>query len=157
MEYHVAETFYTDPHHNIVGFHIDEAVYAPLYYGYGGPGEYADRRWYARHIEGTIANRAPDTVLVLVKASPDVIARRMKENPHKNGVLQEKDIEHVLQRFEEEFGSSFIRVKFSLDTSTATVEESLAEFVESLEPHLPDADRLKIMSRQLSRLSTIQE
>ena len=29
MEYHVADTFYEDPHHNQIGFHINEAVYAP--------------------------------------------------------------------------------------------------------------------------------
>ena len=47
MDYHLSPAFYGDDHHNMVGFHIDEAVYAPLYYGYGGPDEYADRAWQA--------------------------------------------------------------------------------------------------------------
>ena len=51
MEYHLSPSFYGDPHHNSVGFHIDEAVYAPLYYGYGGAGEYGDRVRTARRTE----------------------------------------------------------------------------------------------------------
>ena len=42
----------------------------------GGP-----RSRYARTIEATFMERAPDTALVLVKAAPEVIARRMKEGP----------------------------------------------------------------------------
>ncbi len=153
MEYHVAEVFYEDRHHNNVGFHIDEAVYAPLYYGYGGAGEYADRHSYVRTVERTIQRHAPDTVLVLVKASADVIARRLKENPHKNGLVQETDIDHVLERFQQEFDGSSLRHKIVLDTSTATVGETLAEFVEKIEPHLTQDDRLSMMSRQLAKLS----
>ena len=39
--------------------------------------------------------KAPDTVPILVKASPEVVTRRRKENPHPSGVVQEKDIEHI--------------------------------------------------------------
>ena len=42
MEYHLQPGFYGSPHHVMVGFHIDEAVYAQLYYGYGGHDEYGD-------------------------------------------------------------------------------------------------------------------
>ena len=59
MEYHVSPTFYSYDHHNLVGMHIDEAVYAGLYYGYGGDGEYADRKQYARHVEETMIERRP--------------------------------------------------------------------------------------------------
>ena len=87
---------------------------------------------------------APDTVLVLVKASPEVIARRMRENPHREGLLQEKDIEHVLEAFEEEYERSFIRRRFVLDTSTATIDETLAEFVEKYQPFFSNADLLRL-------------
>jgi len=63
----------------------------------------------------------------------------MKEDPHQNAVLQEKDIELVLQRFEEEYWDSLIRRRFSIDTSTATVEESLNEFVSQITPLLTEA------------------
>lgn len=142
MDYHIADTFYGDPHHNMVGFHIDEAVYAPLYYGYGGPGEYADRMRYARMMEHHILEKAPDTVLVHVKASAEVIARRMAEEPHDLALVKEPDIEKVLQRFEEENGWSFFRRKFAVDTSEATVEETL----EQIEPHLTDQDRLRMLT-----------
>ncbi len=50
IEYHLAP-FEGSKDHIVVGFHIEEAVYAPLYYGYGKPREYGDRSWFARHID----------------------------------------------------------------------------------------------------------
>ena len=146
MEYHVASNFYGGDHHNMVGFHIDEAVYAPLYYGYGGEGEYADRKQMARSVEAHIMEVALDTVLVLVKASPEVIASRMKENPHDRALVKENDIDRVIQRFEEENERTFIRRKFTLDTTSVSVEESMAEFVDKFEPHMTEADRLRILT-----------
>ena len=124
---------------------FDEAVYAPLYYGYGGPGEYADRSWYARHIEADIMHKAPDTVLVHVKADADVIRKRMKENPHNFSLLQDKDIETVLAGFAHHYEVSFLRHKFDIDTSTSSIGESICEFVGKLIPHLQSEDRQKIM------------
>ena len=145
MEYHVSPTFYSYDHHNLVGMHIDEAVYAGLYYGYGGDGEYADRKQYARHVEETMIERAPDTVLVLCKASPDVIRRRMNENSHPNAVVQEKDVDMVVARFEEEYELSRFGNKITVDTGTQSVEESLAEFVSKYEPFMTDADRVRML------------
>ena len=128
MEYHLSAAFYGDSHHNLVGFHIDEAVYAPLYYGYSleEDGYAKSRSRQGRLTESHIMEVAPDTVLVLMKASPEVIARRMREDPHREGLLQEKDIEHVLGAFEEEYDRSFILRRFVLDPSTATLDETLA-------------------------------
>ena len=81
-------------HHRL---HVDEAIYAPLYYGYGGPGQYSDRVRNVGHIEEAILKTAPHTVSVLVKAEPDVIRRRMKESPHEDALVQDKDLEYVLQ------------------------------------------------------------
>ena len=148
IEYHLQPSFYSDPDHNMTGFHIEEAVYAPLYYGYGGKGEYAERTTLARAAETTIMAEAPDTVLILLKASAEVIAQRMRDTPNPGGVLQEKDIEYVLQRFEEEYQGSLIRRTFVLDTTAATVEETLAEFVEQIELYLTDADRLRMLAHQ---------
>jgi hypothetical protein len=151
MEYHVSPTFYSYDHHNLVGMHIDEAVYAGLYYGYGGDGEYADRKQYARHVEETMIERAPDTVLALCKASPDVIRRRMNENPHPNAVVQEKDVDMVVARFEEEYELSRFENKFTVDTGTQSVEDSLAEFVCKYEPYISDADRMKMLVQGAKR------
>ena len=93
-------------------------------------------------------DRAPNTVLVLVKASPEVIASRMKENPHRFPIVQEKDIEYVLGRFEDEYNKPLIRNKFALDTSTATVDETLAEFALAIKPHLTEADPAKMIAHR---------
>ncbi len=148
IHYHLVPDFYGDPDHNLVGFHIEEAVYAPLYYGYGRKGEHSYRTRFARSVERNIMEVAPDTVLVLLKASPDVIARRMRENPHPRQVVKEADIEHVLERFDEEFGVTLIRRQFILDTSTATVDETLQEFVNKNELYLTDSDQRRILTHQ---------
>lgn len=143
--YHLNPSFYGDHDNIMVGFHIEEAVYGPLYYGYG---ENAGRSAIARGVESQIKEKAPDTVLVLLKASQEVIAQRMKSNPHPRGVLKEEDIERVLARFEEEYGSSILRYRFTLDTSTATVDETLQQFVDHMRPHLSERDRTRLLAYQ---------
>ena len=59
MNYHFHSAFYSDPDHNLVGFHLEEAVYAPLYYGYGGRGEYGDRAALARAFDEEVMQHAP--------------------------------------------------------------------------------------------------
>ena len=149
MHYHLSPDFYRYTHHNLVGFHINNAVYGPLLFGFGEDGPVM--RKFTQNIDHDIMKMAPDTVLILVKASPEVIASRMKENPHQNSLLQEKDIELVLQRFETELNLSSITFeqKFTLDTSTATVEETMAEFVEQYQPRMSEVNRLKILTRRL--------
>ena len=127
-----------------IGIHIEEGIYGPLYYGYGGPGELGDRQTIAKSLEQRILNYAPETVLILVKASPEVIAKRMKENPHKYPVVPERDISDVLQKFEEAYQNSSIKHKITLDTSTATIDETVAEFVEKIRPHLTEAELMKL-------------
>ena len=143
LEYHVQPTFFTDGNHSVTGLHIEDAVYGPLYWGYGGPGELGDRSVVSRQIEDRVLEDGTDTVLILMKASRDVIAGRMRENPHESSPMQEKDIDHVLQRFQEEYDKSRIPNKFTLDTSTATVEETVADYAEKIEPYLSESDRLK--------------
>jgi hypothetical protein len=141
LQYHLHPSFYKAPDHIMVGAHIEEAIYGPLYFGYGAAGQYADRGVAARHYEEQILDLAPDTVLVLVKASPEAIAWRMEDNPHHNGVLLPKDIKTVLGRFEEEHEASLLRYKVAIDTSDATVQGSLEELISKIRPFMPDADR----------------
>jgi hypothetical protein len=149
MEYHLAESFYRGAHHVMVGFHIDEAVYAPHYYGYGGPDEYSDRAMSARFIEGQILDIAGDTVLVHLKASPETIRERMKKEPRESGLVKDDDIDYILQRFEEEYARSFLRQKIQIDNTDLTPEQALARFVEEIQPHLSEADRARILTRTL--------
>ncbi len=146
MNYHFHKEFYADPDHNLVGFHIEEAVYAPLYYGYG-EGTYTATSM-ARAMDKDIMEHAPDTVLILLRARLEIIAQRMQQQPHERQVVQEKDIEHVLQRFEEEYNATLIRKKFALDTSDVPVEETLGEFAAQIKKHLSQADRLRLLAHQ---------
>ena len=98
----------------------------------------------ARRFESEMLARAPGTVLVLLKAGPEVIRRRMKEAPHTHQIVREEDVEHVLARFEEEFEASLIQRRIVLDTSTATVEQTLAEFLEAHEPFMSREDRQRM-------------
>ena len=151
MEYHLSHSFYSSPHHVLVGFHIDEAVYAPQYYGYGKHDEYGDRARSARRTEGEILEIARDTVLILVKASPEAIRERMAAEPREFGVVKEKDIELILQRFEEEHERSFLRQKIEIDNTDLTPEETLSKFVEGIQPHLKEGDRARILTRDLPK------
>jgi hypothetical protein len=148
-----------------MGFHIEEAVYAPLYYGYGGENSGSpirsakgQRSEMARKLEEVILERAPNVVLVLMHAAPEVIRERMAApvdtrtgprdsepfGPPTARVVQEGDIEHVLERFEEEYSSSLIQNRFTLDTSTASIDETMAEFVKKAVPLLSAEDRHQI-------------
>ena len=146
INYHFNPAFYSDNDHCLVGFYYSEAVYAPLYYGYGRPGEYADRANMVRACDHEVMQIAPDTVLVLMKASPEVIRQRMASHPEHKSVLQEKDIESVLNRFDELFAGTLIRRKFTLDTSTSSIEETLAEFLKNMQPHFTQNDRLRMLT-----------
>ena len=146
FDYHLGPQLYRDSDHILVGFHIEEAVYAPRYYGYGRTGEYGDRASLARHMDLEIMQRAPDTVLIHVKASPEVIRERMRTEPHERTVLKEEDVDAVLDEFQYHFSHSLLRYRMTLDTSEATVEQTKAEFVEQIGPHLSDADRLRMQA-----------
>lgn len=149
MEYHLSESFYSGAHHVLVGFYIDEAVYAPKYYGYGGPDEYSDRALSARKIESHIMRIAGDTVLIHLRASPEAIRQRMQKAPRKFGLVKDEDIEYILQRFQEEYKRSFLRQKIQIDNTVLTPEQTLAAFVERIQPHLSEADRARILTRNL--------
>ncbi len=99
------------------------------------------------HFSVPSSELSPNTVLVLFKANAEVIARRMREVPHTHQVVQEKDIANVLERFEEEVEASLIQKRIVLDTSSSTVTETMAEFVENYEPFFSNADLLRRRQR----------
>ena len=157
LNYHISTHFFSHRDHNLMGHAIEEAVYAPLYYGYGGEdsqapfrGPAGQRTEMARTMEKLILERAPNVVLAMLKAEPEVIRRRIREHDSGQGddpfrgVVKEADVELVLQRFEDEFAASLLPVKFVLDTSTASVGETLAEFLERAKPHFSAADRERL-------------
>lgn len=129
-----------------IGHHIDEMIYAPMYFGYGRPGEPGDRRVEAQSVEQALMKYMPETVLVLMRASVDVVRSRMRTAPHADGVVRDEDIEVVLQRFEEEFARSAILNKFTLDTTDSTAEETFEEFLCKMEPYWTEGDRLRMLT-----------
>lgn len=129
----------------MVGYVFDEAVYGPLYWGYGGADEVVSRSTYGRYLEHRLLQSAPDVVLVHVTARAEVIADRMGRQPHPHGLLREQDIDHVLARFAGEVKKSLITNKIRLDTSDVSVEKTLVQFVEKMDPYLTSEDRIRIL------------
>jgi hypothetical protein len=148
LHYHTHPALYSDPDHNLVNWYYGDAVYGPLYYGFGGPGQPADRQVMARSYDAMVTNAAPDTVLVLLKATPEVIRKRREADPNPQPYPHDEHIELVLRRFEEEFQRSLIRRKIALDTSEATAEETLNDFLRQVKPLLTSDDRLRILAHR---------
>ena len=149
LYYHIFP--HKDPDHQflMVGLHIEDAIYAPLYFDYGIQGDFdVDRSLVMRIVEEDLLRFRPDTTLLLLKARPEVIARRMREAPHDPSVLQEKDIDYVLDRFEAEFETSRMQNKIVIDNSNSTPEETLAECITRYEPFLSQADKVSILVKK---------
>jgi hypothetical protein len=130
----------------IIGHYIEDSIYADLYYDYGREGQAGDRIIHCKNIEQQVLKYTPQIVLIQVKATPEVIAQRMRENPHPHSLVPPQDIELVLRRFDEEYRRSSIPRKFTLDTSSATVKETVAEFVTKIEPYLTLTDRIRLLT-----------
>ena len=153
LYYHVQPGSFDVPDWMVIGLHIEDAVYGPLYFGYGGDGDRHDRKVVSMQVERAIMRFAPDVVLVHVKASPEVIARRMKESPHEPGLVPEKDVPTVLRLFEEACSRSTLRHRITLDTSKGSLRDTVAEFAGKVEPMLTDTDRLRILAHQALKRS----
>ena len=105
-----------------VGFHIEEVIYDPLYFDF-------TPRINPREVEASLPS---DTILLLLRASPDAIQDRRERCPHKYNVIQTADIPEVLAKFEAEYQHSLIPRKIAIDTTNLTPNEVLAEFVSSV-------------------------
>jgi len=145
LYYHTSYPAKPDMTSLLIGLHVDEAIYGPLYYGYGAPGQMGDRQVIAKHIEHRIVQYTPETILVHVKARPEVIRQRMEDSPHGNPVVKGTDVEHVLTRFEEEVFASLLMNKLTVDTSDSTVAESVAKFALKVRPFLTQEDLSRIL------------
>jgi hypothetical protein len=118
------------------GFHIEEAVYGPRYY-YPGI-----RIRPAREFEPEMPE---DTLLVLLTAQPEVLRRRMRQDPHDYPIVPESDVEEVQAQFEQEFGASWIQHKLRIDTSALAGDQLLHQFLAASLTHLNTRDALTRM------------
>ena len=150
MNYHMPNSRRADDY-IVVGFHIEDAVYAAPFFGYGHEKEPQGglRTKYARHLETEFMEQAPDTGARLRQglAGGDSGANGSESTPvlHR---AEEKDIEPVLADFETEFERSVIHAKIVIDTSEATVEESVDELQLALRGHLTIEDLRRMVVRK---------
>ena len=151
ITYHVQPDALRNPDYVSIGLHIENGIYAPIYFDY----YVGDSAWMKRavidHIEEVILEFAATMPLVLVKASPKAIKERMKAGPHHNQVISEDDIGRVSDEFEAEFERSAIGNKLTIDTTEGTPEETLERFLEQFEPHFTESDTLRILTHRASQ------
>ena len=148
LYYHVQAGTFNNPDGMVVGGHIDDAVYGPMYFGYGGKGQAHDRELVAHQVEKTILHFTNDTVVVHVTADTDVIKQRMKDDPHENGIVKEGDIDKVKTRFEELVAWSLLGWKIQLDNSGA-ISDTMEQFEQKIEPYLTNGDRSRITAHMM--------
>jgi len=147
MYYHIHH--YVQEDDLSVGFHIEEAVYARRYYGYGLDGEQFDRNNVFVGIENRIKQITTDPIITVhMVASPDIIESRMfalKDHPeHTNSPLQVEDIEDVMADYQYFISKSDIGPVVKVDTSIDTPEDTLEEVVTLLDPYFTKTDLERI-------------
>ncbi len=154
LYYHIQPNIWNGPDWLSIGHHIDDGVYGPLYFEYGGVGQPHDRVVVGGQVEQSILRFADDVMLVHVKASAEAIAERMRSSPHPDSHLKEEDIPAVLTAFEEACERSLLKHKIVLDTSDSTVEETMAEFEAKIEGFLSEADRSRMAAHGRSKIGS---
>jgi hypothetical protein len=126
-----------------VGFFSEDTIYGSLYYGYDS------RALALRHGRELEKELPHDTILVLLKASPEAIAKRMNADPHEYQVIKKEDISLLLEKFNEEFRASAIHAKIQIDTTDLTPEQVLEEFLRQARArYLASEDLLRIMMNE---------
>lgn len=126
-----------------VGFYFEDAIYGPLYYGYDS------RALVIRHGRELEKELPHDTILVLLTASPEAIAKRMAADPHEYQVIKMEDTPLLLEKFNEEYRASAIHAKIQIDTTELTPDQVLEEFLRQARArYLASEDLLRIMMNE---------
>ena len=152
MYYHIHH--YVQEDDLSVGFHIEEAVYARRYYGYGLDGEQFDRNNVFVGIENRIKQITTDPIITVhMVASPDIIESRMfalKDHPeHTNSPLQVEDIEDVMADYQYFISKSDIGPVVKVDTSIDSPEDTLEKVVTLLDPYFTKTDLERIKNHKV--------
>lgn len=147
---HLHPDIFREPDVLFINGHYADTVYAPIYYGYGESGSFADRRKRAREWDRELLALAPDTILVMISATSATIRNRMSLDPRPRGILTAEHVDDVIGRFYQEYEDSFITKKISIDTSDEDVHKSLDEFVTKVRPYLSDIDLVRMLRAKRS-------
>ena len=134
-----------------IGLHIEEAIYARKYFGYGQKGEPFDRDIVFGQVERRIKQITTDPIIIIhLTADAEVIARRLSEMSdsaqHTNSPLKREDIPEIKSEYERLIARSDIGPKIHVDTSTDTPDETLKKITKLIEPHFTEHDRERIRS-----------
>jgi len=149
---HLHHKLFKDADVMFINHYYADAVYAPIYYNYGSKGSFADRISRAREWDSELLEIAPDVVLVLVKASADIIRKRLKENCVSSDILQSRDVDNILKDFQQQYDDSLITRKFVLDTTRMSIDEMLEQFKIKIRPYLTKSDNCRILNQRSSFL-----
>ena len=131
IAYHV-KLLHRFSHILLGGFHIEEIVYGPRYY-------YPGINIEIREWEPEMPN---DTILVHLHASVETIQRRMVEKPHPHQLVPPSDVSAVSEEFKQQFNKSWIKKKFSIDTTDLTSDGLLETFFNESISHINESDAL---------------
>jgi hypothetical protein len=131
IAYHV-KLLHRFSHILLGGFHIEEMVYGPRYYY---PGINIEIREWEPEMPS-------DTILVHLHASVETIRRRMVEKPHPHQLVPSSDVSVVLDDFKQQFNKSWIKKKFSIDTTDLTSDGLLESFFNESISHINESDAL---------------
>ncbi|TAK23091.1 MAG: hypothetical protein EPO26_09600 [Chloroflexota bacterium] len=118
------------------GMHIEEAIYGRRYY-------YPDNVFPIPYLRKVESQLPPDTILLLLMATPDVLRRRMIAAPHAYPIVPTGDIEAVSAEFAAEYQQSWIERKLTIDTSTLTDAQLLETCLSRVKPFLDTRDLLR--------------
>ena len=128
------------------GFHIEEQIYGPKYYYPTLTSWHHNNAGSTRKYEKEIPQ---DSILVLLKASPEVIRDRMRRDPHPSSLVPPEDVETVQQLFDSQYADSWIKHKVLIDTSDLQPENILKAFFEVARVHLTEHDLLRMATESL--------
>ena len=149
MYYHVHH--YVQQDDLTVGFHIEESIYARMFYEYGLPGDQFDREKVFEQVERRIKQVTQDPVIIVhMKAEPEIIQSRMERlsstPAHSNSLVTPGNIPQLLAEYERLAHKSTLGPVVQVDTSTDGPEDTLLNLVNLLEPHFTAKDRERIES-----------
>jgi hypothetical protein len=159
------------------GFYFEDLVYGKVYYGYkdpasqssGPPDDGADfvkdttvkpgmkhipymySPEHASFYDSTMMSSDPNTILLLMEASPEIIAKRMREAPHEPQRIKEEDIDTLIEMFRKEVDNSLLVNRMLLDTSIVTPEETFEQFKKDVTQYLTEKDMLRIILHHIRK------